>query len=1321
MLFKKVLMACMAALLLCSFNSAEKAQTLINKVNRYNKSSYPEKLFIHTDKPVYFAGDDVWFQSYLVNAITHLPEIHERVLYVELINPNGVTASKRMFILNQGKCYGHMELDQDMATGKYLMVAYTNWMRNQGSDFFFKKEVHIYAEDVDEEMAVANSERTSTATEPATEETVINANNTSTAKLNLQFYPEGGNLVNGITTRVAFSGVNQAGDAMDFKGAVVDQDGNFCSPIQPIYDGKGFIFIKAELNKQYFAQIEGNNNESITFPLPKVMPQGYSLSVSNRWNNENLDIHIQSNTGKGEENINLLVQQEGDIIEMLEGTITNGSLRFLIPKELVNTGIVQLTLLNSDMIPEAERLAFINHYDALNISIEGAKDHYNSREAIDIQLSVSDKNGNPVEGEFSMSVTDAALVDDKAYSQINLVNHMLLSANLPGKINNIGSLLKNNAEAFNNLDIIMLVNGWRRFKWEKVIADTITTPKYQYETGIYIDGKLKRKSGKKAAPKGIEVTMMLSGDQTQVMKTTTDSKGHFKFNVQDFNDTVDVLVQTVNRSNSKADFNIDLNSNLRFDPADNNARARMMLSEKVATTFFSSEAIKADEVQASKGNTKERLQRDDDAFIFQDTTDIFLDNINVTASKKRTVQENMVEQFGAPSYVVGQSQLEDLMKDTPWYYGLTSLLYDAFPGLRVYEVSNPEDMGGIQDDFAAEEDSIFSDDDGFTELRNQRTVDFVLTGKSPHRFYIYVDGSLIGMTNSNGRLATMDSNYSFDDFMSMDPTAIKSIELVFSPRNSPMFDIMPETTADIDISGAPEAILSIYTKEGTGVYAQSYNKGMANFRLYGFEKVREFYAPQYDGTDDLKVVNDERSTLYWSPSIKTDSLGIGSIQFYNSDAAEQLRFDVAGFSVDGTPGAQIVLKGSITNSYRKATTNDMASDYEQETVENLALSKEYKLGAAIAKSPANNSLAYADITIKGKPFATTTNCDGDFIINLDEVSGSDIVIISSLNFGSAELSVDDLLRDKSVQLQNNLDTSEKIDAEKIIQQMGRKKRSNSILSSIFIKGAYRETIKKNGDLFRVSDFGLIQKKENYYGPIITHETMPLEGREYRTEDYPMQIKYEPLNTTDDLMPIIDPLHQDLSFLKYDNRKDYTYAAEGVVEFQGRKCYKISFTQNPEVRKALFDGSMLIDKETFGLVSLNWKYSETASKYLLPIQFLMPGKTIEKFEVLEQDNTASYYIKDGKWYLKNVSQSAELRIDNIKLAYKREFSTTEVFDKKPDEFKKTSVDKMDKRRMMIRTVNYNPEYWRQPWVLPADKDINEQINFLHEVTFIKQKQ
>jgi len=102
-----------------------------------------EFLYIHTDKPYYLQGEPVWFKVYVDYFNNELRDSLSRVLYVELISPEGKIEKTKILPINNGFSYGDLVVADSAKSGMYALRAYTNLMRNFGDSSLYIKPVPI--------------------------------------------------------------------------------------------------------------------------------------------------------------------------------------------------------------------------------------------------------------------------------------------------------------------------------------------------------------------------------------------------------------------------------------------------------------------------------------------------------------------------------------------------------------------------------------------------------------------------------------------------------------------------------------------------------------------------------------------------------------------------------------------------------------------------------------------------------------------------------------------------------------------------------------------------------------------------------------------------------------------------------------------------------------------------------------------------------------------------------------------------------------------------------------------------------------------------
>ncbi|MEL6721485.1 MAG: hypothetical protein AAFP82_22495, partial [Bacteroidota bacterium] len=196
-----------------SFLYLNDSYELINKgLEEYITKHAPEKIYVQTDKAYYTSGDTIWFKTYLVNAISHLPLTKSQVAYVDLIAPDSTLVDSKQLVFDNGSSNGVFNLPED-AQGEYLLRAYTNYMRNQGEEFFFEKELSVFYQSIEEKGTID--------LKASLLDSISNIQNT----ISVRFFPEGGDLVRGVSSMIGVKTLSANGYGIPMEGKIVNQAG----------------------------------------------------------------------------------------------------------------------------------------------------------------------------------------------------------------------------------------------------------------------------------------------------------------------------------------------------------------------------------------------------------------------------------------------------------------------------------------------------------------------------------------------------------------------------------------------------------------------------------------------------------------------------------------------------------------------------------------------------------------------------------------------------------------------------------------------------------------------------------------------------------------------------------------------------------------------------------------------------------------------------------------------------------------------------------------------------------------------------------------
>ena len=365
-------------------------------------------------------------------------------------------------------------------------------------------------------------------------------------KVDMQFFPEGGNLVMGNYSKIAFKAVAADGLGTSVKGVVTDDQNNEVANLSSRHLGMGAFYFKPESGKIYKAKLTYADGSENTIPMPNAINTGYSLSVSNS-DADNIRIRIipgpAVTLATGETQVISLIAQEGGVI-YYAGKSKPGTNFFsaIIPKNKFPSGIVQFTLFSPTGEPLNDRLVFIENHDQLKLNVTSEKQSYAPRQKVKIDLNASNENGKAMLGSFSVAVTDETKVPVDESSENTIISNLLLTSDLKGYIekpNYYFSAPNEKTEA--DLDLLMLTQGYHRFEWKQIENNAYPAATFKAEKTLEVSGHIKTQSGK-PIPNG-KVTLFTNMGGAFLLDTVSDNEGHFSFKNLIFKDSIRFMLQ----------------------------------------------------------------------------------------------------------------------------------------------------------------------------------------------------------------------------------------------------------------------------------------------------------------------------------------------------------------------------------------------------------------------------------------------------------------------------------------------------------------------------------------------------------------------------------------------------------------------------------------------------------------------------------------------------------------------------------------------------------------------------------------------------------
>ncbi len=118
-------------------------EILQDKLNRFNRDFFTEKAYLVTDRFAYRPGEDVWFRGFIASRLGPNKDSGSEDLFVKFMNMKGEEIISRRYPLIENRVTGRFIIPRTSIPGKYYLVAYTSWMKNQPVEDVFRKEILV--------------------------------------------------------------------------------------------------------------------------------------------------------------------------------------------------------------------------------------------------------------------------------------------------------------------------------------------------------------------------------------------------------------------------------------------------------------------------------------------------------------------------------------------------------------------------------------------------------------------------------------------------------------------------------------------------------------------------------------------------------------------------------------------------------------------------------------------------------------------------------------------------------------------------------------------------------------------------------------------------------------------------------------------------------------------------------------------------------------------------------------------------------------------------------------------------------------------------
>ncbi len=505
-----ILVLIMASL---SASFVEEKDSLIKKYQDYLSKFEQQKIFVHTDKASYFAGDVIWAKVYVVSATTHKLDTLESTVYLDLIHWSGEVVSKRILKLEEGVASVDFNLSDSISDGNYILRAYTQHMLNFDEDFIFEMPVYVH-----------NPTQGEMITRREVKEN--KSFNKSLKKLresyDFEIFTEGGTAVAGISNLFAFRAKNELGEGIPVEGWVISNKTDSVLSFSSAMEGIGTFSFRPRPGRSYQVHYKMADDKYRKTDLSSIKSQGVSLRVFESKNHFEISIRRIFPDGfpSSLRNIQLVVHTHGQIIKHVKLNENQHPYLTQIKKEEMGRGVSVATVFDSDYNVVAERL-FFNYEPSEDLAQFTAHKVHN--DSLEVTFSFPDQVD--AAGSWSLSVLGAR--NREVFDPTtNIAYHLFLDSEF-GSALPAGFYDPEKEKKY--LDMLMLTHKWERFDWKDVFADEYPEKKFPRENGYRVYGELEESSEtRETGSLSFEVSFQIE-DQTPVLSTKTKEGGKFHF------------------------------------------------------------------------------------------------------------------------------------------------------------------------------------------------------------------------------------------------------------------------------------------------------------------------------------------------------------------------------------------------------------------------------------------------------------------------------------------------------------------------------------------------------------------------------------------------------------------------------------------------------------------------------------------------------------------------------------------------------------------------------------------------------------------------
>lgn len=840
------------------------------------KNALPqEKVYLHLDNTGYFKGETIWFKTYVVRTDTERRGNLSSVLYVDLVSPLGDVIEHKKIYVTHGIGAGSIKLDNDvLPTGFYELRAYTRYMTNWSQNACFSRIIPIFREPKKEGDYTPRLDK----------ETRLTTMETAKEKKR-SFYPEGGNLVKGLPARIAYIIKGE-------RGVVEIPDSADHESVDIVIDGK-----------------------SHSYKLPQAQDEGISLRVD-ALRDDSLTIDIWATSGLSGKELGYALIHSGKVLKSFTFNARDYQ-HFSIARDVLPEGVSQVTVFETEGGALADRFVFRcpEYADSLQIQTTTTKLMPCGKVSMDI-------TSTPYTS-LSFSAMDASSVVNGKRGDIK--TWMLLGSDIKGYIANPEYYFESDdAEHRQAADLLMMIQGWRRYDWNAMNGKGDQKSLQPYESKLAIDGTIKARKGTNADVAGVTVSATLRGSEENIgLSAVTDSTGYYVMIIPDIQGEWSMSI-SAGKGGISDKYIIPINRH--FSPT-----SRLPEEFEVGQIPMDNFQLRHWDIPDDSKEVWEKFQGARTKTLREVT--VKSRRINNFAWNGFTDEKNA--QIHSTLYYDCEKEVEDYLdrgEEPPtlvdWLSSKNKMFSGGTPGEKALWAAIGDTTSMVNQDYPFLPGMIFDVGDLYY-FDWKFGGDYSSYDNMAPNYWIPVwrDGleingrPVVWMVNNlfctitNLQIRTNTSVYenvntSEDIREQLIRRGVRRAQ-TFARFSRPTVDmpILLEDTKSLyiaegqnlaygitkskDIQATNPYVVYCYVKQGFGGRKM---KGIRYTSYQGFEPVEVFQTEDYG---QMPPMNDFRRTLYWNPNLWTDENGKAHVEFWNNSTCTDMIISAEGITEDG--------------------------------------------------------------------------------------------------------------------------------------------------------------------------------------------------------------------------------------------------------------------------------------------------------------------------------------------------------------------------------------------------------------------------------------